>query len=58
MKWKPKDSKEYRRRFALLPINIQGVWIWLEWYDSTGWYYDRSKCVDDFIKSKRYPSEL
>lgn len=51
-----KHPKEYRPRFAIFPVLISYKWIWLEWYDATGWYYSWEQ--DDLVKSRRYPSRL
>lgn len=58
MIWKSRDSSDFVRVFAYFPLKIQGLWIWLEFYDATGWYYDTWKNPDDLIKSRRYPSQL
>lgn len=58
MIYKLKDPRIFRKKFALFPRKISDVWIWLEWFDATGWYYDFNKCPNDLIKSVRYPSQL
>ena len=36
MRWK-KDEREWKRKFAWLPVDIGDTWIWLEHY----WSADR-----------------
>ena len=34
MKWSAIDARDgWRRRFAFLPVKIDGEWIWLEWFE-------------------------
>jgi hypothetical protein len=49
MRWLAKDPKEWSRRYALLPIKIAHVWIWLEWYEA--------KDMGEYILIRTIPKE-
>lgn len=34
MRWKYKDPREWHRRFAWWPIEIDGEWIWWEYFET------------------------
>ncbi len=54
MKWKIKTKDDWTAKFAFVPIHYEGMWIWLEWYDVSGWYsvpYDEQRDL-------RYPSQI
>lgn len=57
MKWKCKKELDWRKRFAFFPKKIGPYWIWLEFYDVTGWYF-----IDAYNSQKerkvRYPSDI
>jgi hypothetical protein len=44
MQWDIRPKKEWRWWFALWPTQVDGRWIWLEWYlwrDQILWYEAR-----------------
>lgn len=53
--WPQEGDRRRRQRFALLPVRVSGVWVWLErvvrvevydcrrdeWGDVSGWIFER-----------------
>ena len=37
MRWKVKTEKDWHSHFAILPVKIEGEWVWLERVLRKGW---------------------
>jgi hypothetical protein len=33
MRWKERPKREWKRWFCILPLKVEGIWVWLEWIE-------------------------